>query len=183
MLINTLQFTPEYVKDFFGLVVTMLKFGHLLMMLEALHLVREQGIVDFEDDGEVSIFGFSSLRVRPGGHGMWNESMLKLAFRISTRAAKGECKVPTSCLYEIFQFCGIVVMNKGKHTTSAKKTVEAGEFFFDKKRFDKTKKRIIDKRQNKNKGCKSTPEVLLMLMSYIDTHIFSHQHVCTHTCT
>jgi len=139
--------------------VKLFKHLQLLSLLQVFIYMRERGIVRFEDHAPLNVFGFSSVHVLPGRLGDWYECMLNLAGVISKRGCKA---VPTSCLYEIFKICGMEVINKGKHTTSAKKSLEQGEFIFSEECFATNKERLVHGRKGKTQENNSTPKVCTM---------------------
>jgi len=170
MLIEVPLFTERLVQVTFGIKVKVPKVNQLRMVLSAFHDIREKKIAEFKDHGDTNIFGFCSVHVLPDRLPEWNECMISLARLISTR---GCTAVPASCVYEILKFCGMEVMNKGKHTGAGKQSLGQGEFVFSNDCFTKNKHRISGLRKGMMAGKDSTPKVCTMQTSFIAIHIFS----------
>jgi len=136
--------TKPHVDTFFGVNVKKEKFERMLSLYKVLCGMHHQGIAIFETDGGCNVFGFSSVRVAKRHE--WDEAMLRLAQYEVRKFRNGKAiKEPISCIYEVFKYCGMDVMQTGRHGAplpyGEKKSLKQDAYIFNPKTFEKNKSR------------------------------------------
>jgi hypothetical protein len=139
------EFTKQRVDDFFGGCVKREKFEKMHALNKKFLKMRDAKIAHFDVHGELNVFGFNSVHVLDRAN--FDLCMDMLADDLIRNFLNGrQIKERKSCIYEIFQQCGMaVVRSRGapRVQPGQKKSLKQDAYVFKRAAFENNKKRAI----------------------------------------
>ena len=150
VLVPLSAFTEGYVAYVFAIPAGKMrnfhrhKFTRMLELLKVFHHMHANGIAEFKLEGDVNVFGFTTVRVID--REQWNALMLVVADRIIRKRTDVSTE-PIACIYEIFKYCGMEADRKHKNSrptpNNQKKSLLSDVYVFNTNVFARNNHRVL----------------------------------------
>ena len=143
----------RHVNDFFALEdgVGVKKQQKMWALLKVWHSMLSRNVARFEVQGDVNVFGFTSVHVLD--RVSWNEDMLALGKSLSRCPKNGtvdDIKEPRSCIYEMLMEYGGMQVVRSNGATARNKSLQQDSYMFNHSHFASTKENVNRQRTRKN---------------------------------